>query len=329
MPVRARPLALPLALALFALHEGAARGQPATPAPSPADVLFADGRALVDAGRYVDAIAKFTESEKLDPGVGTMLNLAYCYEQIGKTGTAWSTYRAAAAAAREQHDDDREHFAEGRAASLEASLAHLTVLVPPTGEPDDLAITVDGAVLSRDAWGLTSAVDPGAHAMHATAERRRAWDHTVEVTPGEAITVTVPVLEAEAPPVTPQPPAPVAPRPGAPRWQEPVALTAGGAGVVCLGLGLAFTLSAKSRYDGSFSHCSAHDGCDATGLAARHAADSDADVATGTTIAGAALVAGGLALWLLSPRPKPQRSGIVLVPAVGPTSAGLTLHRVW
>jgi hypothetical protein len=327
MPRRCRSLAAPLAVALL-LVPAAALAEPAPSAEtSAADALFTEGRALLDAGRFTEAIAKFTESEKLDPGVGTMLNLAYCYEKIGKTATAWSSYRAAAAAARDEGDAERQTFAEERAASLEGGLSHLTVRAAPTGEPDDLAITVDGAVLPRSAWALASAVDPGRHEIHAAAAGHRTWDAAVDVEAGVTSTVTVPVLDMEPPPSPPESPRASTSR--GPRWQDPAAVTAGSAGVVSLGISLAFTLAAKSRYDSSSSHCSANNGCDAMGLAARRTADTDADVATGTVIAGGALVAGGLALWLLAPRDRPQRSGIVLLPALGPTSAGLTLHRVW
>jgi hypothetical protein len=318
---------------MLLLPASAAHAQTATSASasgaSAADALFAEGRDLVDAKRYSEAIAKFSESQKLDPGVGTLLNLAYCYEQIGKTGTAWSTYRAAAAAAREQADAEREQFANERAVRLQGSLAYLTVQLPPSGEPDDLAITLDGAVLPRNTWGTASPIDPGPHDVRATAEGHRPWSYTMEIQAGAGSAISIPVLEADAPPLRPAPERPPPRTARTIRWQDPVAATLAGAGAVSLGIGLAFTLAARSQYDGSSSHCNAHNGCDPMGLGARRTADSDADVATGTTIAGGTLVAGGLALWLLSPHDAPQHSGIVLLPAIGPSSAGVALHRVW
>ena len=125
MPRPCRLFAAPFAVAWLVVPR-VLLAQPAPAASSEssvADALFGEGRALLDAGRYGEAIAKFTESEKLDPGVGTMLNLAYCYEKIGKTATAWSSYRAAAAAAHDAADGDRETFAEERARAGEPALA--------------------------------------------------------------------------------------------------------------------------------------------------------------------------------------------------------------
>src|SRR5262249_32964060 len=65
-----------------------------------AESLFREARRLVDAGRYAQACEKFSASQKLDPAVGTLLNLGLCYEKIGRTAAAWATYHEASAAAK-------------------------------------------------------------------------------------------------------------------------------------------------------------------------------------------------------------------------------------
>src|SRR6188508_1232334 len=64
-----------------------------------AEALFIEGRRLVAEGKTAEGCAKFAESQALDPGVGTLLNLARCYERIGRTASAWTTYREAASRA--------------------------------------------------------------------------------------------------------------------------------------------------------------------------------------------------------------------------------------
>ena len=54
-----------------------------------AEALFSEGRSLASAGKCDEAIPKFQASQKLDPGIGTLLNLADCYEKVGRTASAW------------------------------------------------------------------------------------------------------------------------------------------------------------------------------------------------------------------------------------------------
>ena len=64
--------------------------------PTDAEVLFDQGRKLMGQQRYEEAAHKLEQSESLDPGVGTLLNLADCYVHLGRTASAWATYRSAA-----------------------------------------------------------------------------------------------------------------------------------------------------------------------------------------------------------------------------------------
>ncbi len=59
---------------------GLARAQSAgTNNRAAAEALFSEGRSLSAKGRYAEACPKFEASQQLDPGLGTMLNLAECY----------------------------------------------------------------------------------------------------------------------------------------------------------------------------------------------------------------------------------------------------------
>ena len=76
-----------------------------------AQALFDEGKRLMDAGQFAQACPKFADSEKLDPGVGTLLNLGVCYEKNGQTASAWATYKEAASAAANAGEAAREKYA--------------------------------------------------------------------------------------------------------------------------------------------------------------------------------------------------------------------------
>src|SRR5262245_6044422 len=76
-----------------------------------AQALFDEAKALMAAGKAQEACPKFEESQRLDPGSGTLTNLAKCYEDTGRIAAAWSMYLEAASAARAAGNAERENVA--------------------------------------------------------------------------------------------------------------------------------------------------------------------------------------------------------------------------
>jgi serine/threonine-protein kinase len=306
----ARPLGAALAIALPLIAAGARADDAAPPEQkAAAQVLFEEGRSLVEQGRFAEACPKLAESERLDPGIGTMLWLGDCYENADRTASAWVMFKQAAGAAAARHDE-REHVARERAAQIEARLTRLTISV--AAEQEHLEVRRDGVLVGSAEWGMPIPVDPGSHTVSAEAPGRRKWTTTVELARGpQATEVAVPALEAEESParataaaaqpvVMPRPPSNDASTGNAMRI---AGASIASAGLVAVAAGTFFAFRARSTYDESNSsgHCLKDNECDATGLKNRNDAFSMATVATVGIGLGAAALVGGAVLFFAAP----------------------------
>jgi hypothetical protein len=315
-----RILVAALALAAAAAVPSAAFADPPAEQRAAAQALFDDARRLMADKRFADACPKLEESQRIDPGLGTLLNLAECQAQTGRTASAWANFLEAAYQARSAGQTKRENAARARAAALEPKLSRLTILAVVAGTK--VEIKRDGSVVAPSLVGTAVPVDPGEHTISASAPGKQPWETKVTVsTDGRQFSVSVPQLEDAAarpapplpqPEVTPPPPLPQAPPPeGAPPPLPPtppvdvstgkgpraagIVLTVLGAGG--LAVGAAFAALAKQKLDDSNANGACKgDLCNTTGAGLRNTARTDGDVATGAIIGGSVVAAGGVGL---------------------------------
>jgi hypothetical protein len=182
-----------LVLLCLASNPGLARAQ--SPSAT-ARVLFRDARVLMDKGRFDQACPKLEESLRLDHGMGTQFNLAHCWEQLGRTASAWGLFLDVAAAASAAGQPKRESAARARADAIEPKLSR--VLIQVKDPAPGLVVTRGGEELGRGSWGTAVPVDPGTHAIEAHAPGMLPWATELEVSkPGETATLVIPALQAE------------------------------------------------------------------------------------------------------------------------------------
>jgi hypothetical protein len=179
-----RPLLV--VLALFIPAAASAETSAAT-----AHSLFLEARAAMEKGDYEAACPKLEESMRLDPAVGTQLNMADCYERVGKVGSAWAGFLDAASMAKSSHQPDREKLARARAKALESRLPKLLIDADSSGEPG-MEIARDGMSVGSASWGSALVVDPGAHDVVASAPGKMSWRTVVDAKEGQTARVTVP-----------------------------------------------------------------------------------------------------------------------------------------
>jgi len=290
-----------------------------------AEALFDEGRKLMAAGDYTAACAKLAASQALDAGIGTSLNLADCYEKLGKTASAWALFRETAAAARNAGSPERERVARSRAEALEPQLSHLTILAPV--EAETLAITRDGARIDAAAIGSALPVDPGDYTIAASAPDKLPWSTTVRVGHTSRVSLSVPLLEDE-PRVAEKnerdlraiEPQLKAASPAPSNTQKLFGIITSGTGVAALAVGGYFGLRAASTWSDAKSSCDPYPYCGEEGRRLATNAQQSGTIATIATVAGGVLLAGGLVLWLTAPGPARETETALLV---GPTSVQL------
>lgn len=169
-----------------------------------AETLFEQGRALMDEKKYGEACPKLAESQRLDPGGGTLLNLALCHELEGKTATAQSEFKEALGQAVRDGRADRQELAREHLATLEKRLVRIQVAVTPGPSP---TITLDRSVVPSAAWGIAIAVDPGEHRVVAEAPGATRWQAIIDATEeGRTYRIDVPVLDRGAERASVKPP---------------------------------------------------------------------------------------------------------------------------
>jgi hypothetical protein len=160
-----------------------------------ARALFNEARALAEKGDHAAACPKFEESMRLRPGEGTRFNLADCWEQIGRTASAWGEFLEVASSSKLSGRKDREKLARRRAEALEPKLSRLIIQVAV--RESELSVMRDGVEVRDGTWGAAVPVDPGRHSISARAPGKRPWFREIEVSGTEPVTVEIPRLERE------------------------------------------------------------------------------------------------------------------------------------
>ncbi len=259
--------------------------------------------------------------QRLDPAVGTLLNLGDCHEKSGRIATAWTTFRAAASLAETRQDLKRAEFSRKRATALEPHLPTITIRV--LGTDPRLVVKRDGIVIEEVARATPLPVDPGPHVIYASARGRLPFSTTGTTASGTPTVADAPVLAVD-------PDAPVEPSDSAPcalpgdgkvlgvskSTLRIVGIASGAVGLLALGAGTAFALKAKSQWsDAESSHCDAARTCDDIGFALNEDARSSGNIATIAVVSGAVLLAAGAALYFITRKDLPKKAGATAVSA--------------
>ncbi len=303
-----------------------------------ADAAFRQGKRLIGAGKIAAACAKFEGSLKLMDQLGVRLNLADCYERLGRLSAAYAEFRTAEIALR-RAGDRRARFARRRIASIDRRMPRLTIELAAGADTPGLSIRRDDVEIDRGLLGTSLPVDPGRHVVEASAPGHHSWKTEVDARERSRVRVNIPVLKPDptAPPVGAvdadddrhvQGGGILGHGPG--RTRRIVAVSAAGTGAALLGTGLYFGLRARSQWNDARAdgHCDDDSVCDPIGYPIARDARRSATTATILVSAGLAAAGVGVSLYLTAPdRRERERESTKphVVPVIGPDAAGVAL----
>jgi predicted negative regulator of RcsB-dependent stress response len=272
-----------------------------------AEALFQEATTLMDAKKYAEACDKFAASQELDPGLGTMLYLADCYDRAGRSASAWALFREVEDRSRRASQPDRERIAGERATALEPKLSKLEVRVAPKQRVRDLELRVGGSVLPQASWNVALPVDPGLTKIEARAPGKRPLTLQITVTPGATSQVIEIPAMADAP-VAKRTEANGASNRAAPppsSTQRTLGFVMSGVGVVALAAGGYFGYRAYAQNTDSKAECRSDqpNACTRAGVDQREQAKMSANIATIAAVSGGVLTVAGLGVVFTAPTP--------------------------
>lgn len=307
-----------------------------------AEALFDEGKRLFLEKRFADACPKFEASQKLDPGGGTLLYLADCYEGAGKLASAWATFREAASLAKNAGNAERERVARTRAGMLEAKLFRVSVKLEGA-LPKGLIVSRNGTEMKGELLNVPLPVDAGKLVIEVRAQGKKTFKTTVEIPngPGDKVIEIPALVDEPAPAQTPtEPPAqqraPEPPPAPEPYWsgQRIAGISVGAAGVALMGVGSIFAAQAFSKNDEAKTLCEGTVCKNQQGVDALQGARTAADISTGLFLAGGAAVLGGVIVFFTAPSAKKTARPIAplstmarmtATPIVGPRFTGASI----
>jgi hypothetical protein len=320
-----KSLPFPLVLSALLLAAPSFAQSPGAGAASPQDLAIAESSfneavKLAQDGNCKDAIPKYELSMKVDPAAGTALNVGLCYEQVGRTASAYGAYSQAAGLARIKVNSQIREKAEAQMAAISPKLSKLELRLPKRGAPKGLAISIDGKAISADALGVGIPVDPGKREIEASATGKRPWKTTLTV---EAQPTTTPV---DIPELADAAVAPRAEEAGMPLGAKVAVIGLAAAGVVGIGVGAVFGIDSMDKNAASKKLCEPADPtrCSAAGVDLRKQAYGAATAANvGIGVGAGALVAacGVLLIARFALKPAPGSDAAVTAVSVGPSGA--------
>jgi tetratricopeptide (TPR) repeat protein len=282
-----------------------------------ATALYKQGKKLAEDKDWAGACEKFETSERLEPAIGTEMNLGKCHEELGHTASAWSWYQKAFERAK-KNDDDRAAAAKQRVVELEKKLVHLTVHVPSESEVDGLVVKLNERELERGEWNQELPIDPDKYTVTAEAPGRKPWSDSVTLKSKDR-EIEVPKL-ARAHARGPKTHEPEPEHDALANKNQGLTIALGGFGIGAVAIATGFAIYSKSLENEADVLCPMKLCKDSHGVDLNHSARLDGWIANVGWLIGAGSIAGAGIAWYLG-----QPDGVTVAPVVDGDRAGVVI----
>jgi hypothetical protein len=322
------------ALLVLCLSPSVGLAQPIDADRTTARMLAQEGHEALERNDFATAADRFARANALVHAPTLMLGLAQAEVGLGKLVSALETYNQILRQGLPPNAPEPFILAVDEARKDFAALAPRipsVIIQIQGGGAAAVKVTIDGTDVPAAALGVKRAVDPGKHAVRASAEGFVTREVAVTVAEGKTETVTLrlepaPIAPPGAPPppkLEPTPPVVVPSRRGAPppssagstqRTLGIVGLAVGGAGI---GLGAAMGGLVIAKHGDLAQSCRGGI-CPSNQQAALDTYHTYSTVSTVGFVAGGVLAATGIVLFATAPRPRPRLGSVVLDPVLGP-----------
>lgn len=286
-----------------------------------ADALFREGRALMKKKDFEPACQKFSESQRLDPAAGTLVNLSECMEERGRLADALRALRDALTLLKP--GDDRIPKVKEQIAALSGRVPRLVLKIPPDS-PSGTKVLVDGVEHDAESLGGPIEVNPGEHVVELAVPGKARQRRGVDVNEGQEREVAVGDAEER----------PVEQAARKPPYRT-LGYVLGGVGLIALALGTGSYLDFREKESEREGICPSEQNCTKEEIARdaqlEHEADAAGRLAAIEIGAGVLAVGAGVFLLLYKPSTGDKRAArpVRVTPVVGRSNYSAVLEGRW
>jgi hypothetical protein len=310
----------------FATAAGTTPGTARADGPTPNELKkarsqFQRGIELEQASNWSEALQQFREVGAVRMTPQVRFHIAYCEEGLGRLVTALGGYELAQNEA-DQVGPDFKAEVENAVTSLRARIPKL--FIERGAGADAAAVQLDGVDLGASSDGVEVPLDPGPHAVTATAPGYINFNATVELKEREVTRVTLDLEPEPTPPPDQQGQKVVVIKEQAP-VNRTIPYVVGGVGVAALvGTGVFFALRQATQAELN-RDCPVHSQCPESNKPTYNRLKTYNVLTIVTGVVGVACVGTAAALILTEKKKAPAQAGLLVTPSAPNALAGVSL----